>query len=136
MKIDKTLAAAIKHWDHVAPLVKYPANADEFDRLTAKLDQLLEIVGNDESHPLMSLIDLLSNIISDYEEKRYQHKLGKGIHALKYLMESRGLSQSDLSEIGSQGVVSELLSGRRSLNIRQVKLLARRFKVDPSTFIT
>lgn len=135
MRLDKTLAAAIKHWDYVAPLVKYPANVQEFDQLTAKLDQLLELVGNDERHPLMGLVDLLSNIISNYEDKKYQHKLGKGINALKYLMDSRGISQSDLSEIGSQGVVSELLNGKRSLNIRQVKLLAKRFRVDPSTFI-
>jgi len=135
MRLDKTLAAAIKHWDYVAPLVKYPSNTQEFDQLTVKLNQLLELVGNDERHPLMGLVDLLSNIISNYEDRRYQHKLGKGINALKYLMDSRGISQSDLSEIGSQGVVSELLSGKRSLNIRQVKLLAKRFRVDASTFI-
>lgn len=50
-------------------------------------------------------------------------------------MESHHLHQSDLPEIGSQGVISEILNGKRSLNLRQIKLLAKRFKVEASTFI-
>ena len=44
-------------------------------------------------------------------------------------MAEHGLRQSELPEIGSQGVVSEVLSGRRALNLRQVKAFARRFAV-------
>jgi HTH-type transcriptional regulator/antitoxin HigA len=40
-----------------------------------------------------------------------------------------------LPEIGSQGVVSEFLSGKRELNLRQVKALAQRFKVSPNVFL-
>jgi HTH-type transcriptional regulator/antitoxin HigA len=50
-------------------------------------------------------------------------------------MEKHGLKQSDLTEIGSQGVVSEILSGKRQLNVRQVKMLSNRFKVSPAVFI-
>jgi HTH-type transcriptional regulator/antitoxin HigA len=32
-------------------------------------------------------------------------------------------------------VVSEILSGKRQLNVRQIKLLGERFKVSPSVFI-
>ncbi|MGB7950415.1 MAG: transcriptional regulator, partial [Candidatus Binatia bacterium] len=45
------------------------------------------------------------------------------------------LTQSELPEIGSQGVVSEILSGERELNIRQVRCLAKRFEVSPAVFI-
>ena len=48
---------------------------------------------------------------------------------LAFLMAEHGLRQSELPEIGSQGVVSEVLSGRRALNLRQVKALAKRFAV-------
>ena len=54
---------------------------------------------------------------------------------LKYLMKEHDLKQSDLTEIGSQGVVSEILSGKRELNTRQIKLLSRRFHVSPSVFM-
>jgi HTH-type transcriptional regulator/antitoxin HigA len=50
-------------------------------------------------------------------------------------MEQRGLKQTDLSEIGSQGVVSEILTGKRELNIRQVRALSKRFGVSAATFV-
>lgn len=132
---NQTLAKAIKHWDYIAPLVSYPKNDKEFDKLVAHLDNLLEIVGDNEKHPLMGLIDILSHLIASYEEEHYQNPMGKGIDALKFLMNSHHLHQSDLPEVASQGVLSEILGGKRSLNLRQVKLLAKHFKVDPSTFI-
>ncbi len=38
--------------------------------------------------------------------------------ALKALMEEHGLAQSDLREIVSQGVVSELLAGKRQFKLK------------------
>ena len=58
----------------------------------------------------------------------------RGINALIYLMESHNLKQSDLPEIGSQGVVSEILNGKRKLNLRQIKELSNRFHVMLNRF--
>ncbi len=59
-----------------------------------------------------------------------------GIVALKFFMEQHGLGQSDFKkEIGSQGVVSEILNGKQSLNLSHIKKLAVRFGVKPATFI-
>jgi len=132
---NQMLAKAIKHWNYIAPLVVLPENDKEFDKLVSYLDELLEIVGNNEKHPLMGLVDIVSHVIASYEEENYQNPIGKGLDALSFLINSHNLQQSDLSEIASQGVVSEILSGKRSLNLRQIKLLDKRFKVDPSTFI-
>jgi HTH-type transcriptional regulator/antitoxin HigA len=57
------------------------------------------------------------------------------LDVLKALMDEHGLSQRDLPEIGSQGVVSEILRGKRTLNVRQVAALAKRFAVSPAVFI-
>ncbi|MBL8080239.1 MAG: helix-turn-helix domain-containing protein [Anaerolineales bacterium] len=54
---------------------------------------------------------------------------------LRFLMDEHGLSQSDLPEVGSQGVVSEILNGRRELNVRQIRSLAERFKVSSAVFV-
>jgi len=51
------------------------------------------------------------------------------------MMEQHRLSQGDLPEIGSQGVVPEILNGRRNLNVRQIEALAARFKVQPGVFL-
>jgi HTH-type transcriptional regulator/antitoxin HigA len=50
-------------------------------------------------------------------------------------MEQHGLRQRDLREIGSQGVVSEVLAGKRELNVRQIRALSERFGVSPATFV-
>lgn len=131
----RQLSDAIKHWDYVAPIAKYPKNAKEFNELVSQLDELLAIVGNDEQHHLMGLVDVLSQFIAAYEQDHFKMTSAKGIDALKYLMQTHHLKQSDFPEIGSQGVMSEILNGKRELNLRQITLLAKRFNVNPNTFI-
>ena len=53
---------------------------------------------------------------------------------IRFLMEQHGLTQSDLPEIGTQGVVSEILRGKRELNTRQISELSSRFHVSPAVF--
>ena len=53
-----------------------------------------------------------------------------------FLMKEHGLKQGDLAEIGSQGVVSDILRGKRELNVRQIKSLSRRFNVSPAVFFS
>ncbi len=50
-------------------------------------------------------------------------------------MAEHGLTQSDLPEVGSQGVISEILRHKRELNVRQVRALAARFGVSPAVFL-
>lgn len=134
-KMNQALASVIKHWGFIAPVIKRPKTTKEYDHLVNQLDQLLDIVGDNENHTLMGLVDLMSHLIAEYDGENYQDNMGKGIDALKFLMEEHQLGQSDLPEVASQGVMSEILRGKRPLNVRQIKLLAERFNVDPSTFI-
>jgi HTH-type transcriptional regulator / antitoxin HigA len=53
---------------------------------------------------------------------------------LRFLIEQDGLSQGDLPEISSQGVVSESLRGKRDLNVRQIQALSRRFHLPVGAF--
>lgn len=133
--MDQALTKAIKYWGYVAPLVRRPKNNKELDHLVAQHDELLEKVGDKENHHLMGLVDVLSYLIMEYEDEHYQNLIGKGIDALKFLMESHQLEESDLPEVASKGAMSEIINGKRLLNLRQIKLLAKRFNVDPSTFI-
>lgn len=129
------LSQAIKYWNHVAPVVKYPKNKKDFNELVTQLDELLDMVGDDENHRLMGLVDTISYLISSYEEAHFKLSPANGVDALKFLMDTHHLTQSDLAEIASQGVLSEIINGKRALNLRQIKLLSKRFNVDPSTFI-
>lgn len=133
---EKNLKSTIKHWGYISRLIREPQTDAEYDRLARLLDRLLDLVGENEDHKLMGLIDILSYMIDKYDEqKNYQIKNVTGIAALKFLMEQHHLKQSDLAEIGSQGVVSEILQGKRQLNINQIKKLSARFHVSAETFI-
>jgi len=43
----------------------------EYDRIVSLLDQLIDEVGEDESHPLASLMEVLSVLIERYEAELY-----------------------------------------------------------------
>ncbi len=80
--------------------------------------------------------DILVKLVSDYEKIQFKPSVVSGTEMLSYLMELQGLNQSDLSrELGGQPVVSKILKGERELNIRQIKALAKRFKVSPKVFL-
>ncbi|HBD7441763.1 TPA: helix-turn-helix domain-containing protein [Legionella pneumophila] len=127
----------IQCWKKISPVIHEPQNTDDYEKLSSLLDNLLDVVGEDESHELMGLIDVISHMISVYDDEHYQFlEEGTGIDALKFLMEQHDLNQNDLkNEIGSQGVVSEILNGKRQLNVTQIRKLSQRFKVSPATFI-
>ena len=122
------------HWPTIRPLLTV-RNEREYDRAVKLLNELLDEIGTNERHPLYSFLDTLGTLIEAYEEKHYPVPASSGADMLRQLMDEHSLAQSDLSEIGSQGVVSEVLNGKRDLNIRQVRVLAKRFHVSPAVFI-
>ncbi len=124
-----------KVWPNIQNVFSVPHNEKDYNNLVNLLDSLIDEVGNNESHPLSSLMETIGSLIETYESQNYPDIEGNPINALKTLMKEHGLKQSDLPEIGSQGVVSEIISGKRQLNVRQVKLLSKRFKVSPVVFV-
>ncbi|MGV8844258.1 MAG: helix-turn-helix domain-containing protein [Pseudomonas sp.] len=103
-------------------------------QMAAMLEALLDETAGDEQHPAMGLVDIVGDLIADYETAHHPLPEATGVEALKFLMQQHGLKQGDLAEIGSQGVVSEILGGKRELNTRQIRMLSERFAVSPGTF--
>ena len=73
-------------------------------------------------------------------ERFYQDGQSAALPAQMFFLFARarqveGLRQSDLPQVGTQSVVSEILSGKRRLNTHQVAALARRFGVPAGVFI-
>lgn len=123
-----------QHWTAISPLLLL-RNEQEYERAVERLNYLLDEVGTDEQHPLYTLLDTLGTLIHAYEEEHHPIPECSGVDVLRFLMDEHGLTQSDVPEIGSQGVVSEVLRGERELNIRQIRALATRFQVSPAVFI-
>ncbi|MGH9946648.1 MAG: hypothetical protein ACRD6X_05555 [Pyrinomonadaceae bacterium] len=57
----------VQSWKNISDTVFVPQNEVEYDRLVKMLDDLLDQVGEDEAHPLASLMDVLSALIENYE---------------------------------------------------------------------
>ncbi len=107
----------------------------DYARAVRALDAVLDAVGDDESHPLADLAETIGVFVERYEQEHLGIGDATPAEVLRFLMDQHDLRQSDLTEIGSQGVVSEILSGRRQLNARQVRRLAERFGVSPAVFL-
>ncbi len=122
-------------WPLLDNILTPPHNEEQYEQLIVFLDEVTDIVGEDESHPLSSLMETLGTLIEAYEIQNIVEIEGSPNRALQLLMEEHNLKQLDLPEVGSQGVVSEILSGKRKLNIRQMKALSERFGVSPAVFM-
>ena len=54
---------------------------------------------------------------------------------LAFLMEQHDIKQAELPEVGTQGVVSEVLNGKRELTTKHIKALSERFGVPAAVFL-
>jgi HTH-type transcriptional regulator/antitoxin HigA len=63
LNLDKTIQA----WLSVAETVFVPHTEQEYERLVELLDSLIDQVGEDETHPLASMMDVIGVLIEKYE---------------------------------------------------------------------
>lgn len=132
------LASVQTAWQGLNKLVPLDPITSEKDyqRRVSVMDELLDCIGANESHRLMSLLDLVTKQVEAYEAKSQTIPDATPAQVLAFLMEEHSLKQTDLAkELGGQSIVSAILNGKRELNTRQVKALAKRFKVPPAVFL-
>ena len=111
-------------------------NDADYERVVAFMNSLLDVVGDDEAHELADLLDLVGQLVEDYEGTRHVIPDAAPHEVLRFLLDQHGLTQTDLAaEIGGQSVVSDILSGKRAINARQAKALAVRFGVSAVAFL-
>lgn len=124
-----------KVWPGIKSFFSVPHSEKEYQSLVKTLDYLIDEIGDNENHELSAVMETIGKLIENYEDQHYSIGKSSAIDNLKYLMNEHNLKQSDLTEIGSQGVVSEILTGKRILNIEQIKRISDRFHVSPLVFI-
>lgn len=129
------LARSIEdHWTAIRPLLTVRTESD-YESAVQRLNQLIDEVGDDESHPLYDFLDALGAQIHAYEEQHYPLPEASGPEVLRFLMDEHGLHEADLPELGSADVVVRILAGAKDLNVGQIRSLAERFHVSPAVFI-
>jgi HTH-type transcriptional regulator/antitoxin HigA len=65
LDVSKTAAA----WSSLAGSIYVPHSDDEYQHLVALLDSMIDEVGEDESHPLASLMEIVGVLIERYEDE-------------------------------------------------------------------
>jgi len=122
-------------WTPISEVLSVPHTETEYRRIRALLDLVVDEIGEHDTHPLASMMETLGTLVDAYEREHVRELPSSPVAVLRFLMDEHGLNQCDLPEVGSQGVVSEILRGRRQLNVRQVRALSDRFGVSPAVFI-
>jgi len=83
-----------------------------------------------------ALLNLWVLLVEQFEEEHYPISNAAPHEMLKFLMEQRDLRQVDLVGIlGSRGVISEVINGKRSISKTQAKALGEFCDVSPELFI-
>jgi HTH-type transcriptional regulator/antitoxin HigA len=110
---------------------------EENERAIAMVESLMEKGERNMTPEEDALLDLLTNLIRDYEERAYPPREKSKPHEMvSFLLEQRGLAPKDLwPVIGSRSRVSEILAGKRSISKDQAKKLAEFFHVQADLFI-
>jgi HTH-type transcriptional regulator/antitoxin HigA len=116
----------------VAP--KVIETEEEYDRTLAVVEQLT--FKKNRTPEEQALHKLLVTLIEVYETQNYPMDQSAPHEILQHILESSGTRQADLvGVIGSSGVVSEVVNGKRSISKAQAKALGDYFKVSPTLFI-
>ena len=111
------------------------ADEQQYEEVLNAVGELMGELASNETSPIAGLVELLAERIQEYEDRVHPWPdNATPAQVLRFLMDARGMKQSDLADIGSQGVVSEILNGKRGLNVRQIGRLAEIFHISPATF--
>ncbi len=109
----------------------------DYQRFLILLEELLE-KEEDEQLPEQEglLLELLLVVVQDYESRKVSFPKSDPLDTLLHLMEAQGLKQAQLiNVIGSSGVVSEVINGKREISKSQARSLGEFFKVSYQLFL-
>ncbi len=116
----------------VAP--KVIESESEYERTLAIVEKLT--FNTDRTPEETALHKLLVMLVEAYEVEHYPMPESSPDEILRHIMEASGTHPADLVGIvGSSGVVSDIVTGKRAISQAQAKILAEWFKVSPSLFL-
>jgi HTH-type transcriptional regulator/antitoxin HigA len=106
----------------------------EYNVATARIEELLKLVDNETSEKNKYLIELniLSNVVADYEEKHFPMKAPTLIEMLKLRMFEMNLNQIKLSKLlgVSPSRISEYLTGKSEPTLKVARNIHNKLNID------
>ena len=107
---------------------------DELDQAIAMIDSLLDRESLDPAEE--DYLEVLSDLVERYETERYPISSVTDAEMLRHLIEAKEMTQAEVARNTgiAESTISEVLSGKRTLNRSHIGKLARYFGVEPSVF--
>jgi HTH-type transcriptional regulator/antitoxin HigA len=111
-------------------IIRSEAQHDQYVSTLLKLESRKNLTAEQKSYA-----ELLTVLISSYEEEHHPIQAASPIEVLQELLDANDLKQKDLAPLlGSESIVSEVLSGKRRLTRDHIERLSERFRVSPAVF--
>ena len=107
----------------------------EHRRLLQTAAALMERPDDEISREEGRLLELLSVLIEEYENRAHPLPRTKSHRMLAYLLKEKKMKPSDLWTVLPKSRVSEILSGKRGISKTQAKQLAGLFRVPVDLFL-
>jgi len=107
---------------------------EQYEEALTKIDQLMVKIGDNHSYdnPEFVMMDRLSDLVANYEDKHFNIEIPTLIDAIKLRMYEMGLKQSDLAQ--KLGVpktrFSEYLRGKRDITLDVAQKLRSQLNID------
>ena len=109
-------------------------NDTAYKAAMARIEELLPLVNDDTPLNDKNLIelDLLSELVSDYEDEHYRIKTPALVDVIKLRMYEMGLNQVKLSELlgVSTSRVSDYLTGRSEPTLKVARDISKKLNID------
>ncbi|OYT88749.1 MAG: transcriptional regulator [Burkholderiales bacterium PBB3] len=124
-------------WVKLDSMVRLRVIHDEagLEQMTSFMNSLLDVVGDNEDHALSGLLELVGDLVSQYERDHYAIEPAEPKDSLRFLIEARGLKQSDLCTIVPQSKLSAILAGKRKISATLAGQFGKFFGVSPAIFV-
>lgn len=65
---DTQISEAFRAWPRIEPAVFVPHSEEQYNQLVKLLDHLIDEIGENEEHPLASLMEVVGVLIEKYED--------------------------------------------------------------------
>ena len=109
---------------------------EQYDWAIKRVEELLPMVSDDMplDNPKLIELELLSNLVADYEEEHYPIAAPTLVETIKLRMFEMGLTQSKLAEmLGlSTARMSEIITGKGEPSLKTGREISRKLNIDPA----
>lgn len=114
-------------------LIKPIKNTDQYSQVMARIEQLLD---SPPGTPDADLLEVLSILADDYENKTTPILPPDPIDAIRYQADELGVSSKQLATLlGGKNRLSEVLNRKRPLTLKMIKALYQQLQIPAESLL-